>query len=170
MGYNLFMLISLFSWWYGKGLAWRAGRILDGIERSMNTFSLGLLLRTWFSPFRQIDANVGQGGSLDMQFRKAFDKLFSRFIGAFLRTIVMLVGVFWITIRATWGLISLILWVLMPILPVVFVVIFATGWTPDLTSTIRKIFPNSAGGNSNIQTETPKSRGGILNIGGFNEL
>lgn len=163
------MLISLFSWWYGKGLGWRAGKILDGIERSMNTFSLGLLVRTWFAPFRQIDAGGAQGGSLDVQLRRAFDKLFSRFIGAFLRTIVMFVGVFWITARAVWGILGLVLWIMMPILPIVFVVIFTTGWTPKIASNLREIFSKKASDSSKTQTVNSSRKGGILNWGGFDE-
>lgn len=163
-------MLSLFSWWYGKGLGWRAGRILDGIERSMNTFSLGLLIRTWFAPFRQIDAGSSNGGSLDVQFRKALDKLFSRFIGAFLRTIVMFVGIFWITVRVIWGGLSLILWVLMPILPIIFVVIFTTGWTPKITSNLREFFSKKQGESSKVQNESSKSGGKFLNFGGFNDF
>ena len=32
------MFMSFLTWWYGKGLAWRAEKILDGVERSIDTF------------------------------------------------------------------------------------------------------------------------------------
>lgn len=143
------MLMAFISWWYGKGLAWRAMAILDGLERSMDTFSLGLLVKTWFAPFRQIDAGDVVGGSLEMRFRKSLDKLFSRCIGAFLRTIVMMVGVFYITAKAIWGIFGLILWLVMPILPVVFLGVFITGWTPDVISGLRAIV-SKGGSNVNI--------------------
>lgn len=131
------MLMAFISWWYGKGWAWRAERILDGLERSMDTFSLGLLAKTWFAPFRQIDAGGVVGGSLEVRFRKALDKLFSRFIGAFLRTIVMMVGVVWISAKAIWGMAVLILHPFLPFLPIVFVVIFTTGWVPKMPKFIQ---------------------------------
>ena len=84
------MFMSFLTWWYGKGLAWRADKILDGIERSIDTFSLGLLIKTWFAPFRQIDALGVSNASIEVRIKKSFDKLFSRFIGAFLRTIIMI--------------------------------------------------------------------------------
>ena len=132
--------MSFLSWWYGKGLAWRAEKILDGIERSIDTFSLGLLLKTWFAPFRQIDALGVVNASLEVRIKKFFDKLFSRFIGAFLRTIIMVIGVFYISFRAIWGVIMLILWLISPILPIILVVIFITGWTPKIIPKIREDF------------------------------
>ena len=134
------MLMRFFSWWYGKGLAWRAEQILDGIERSVDTFSLGLLLKTWFAPFRQIDAGAGAGGSLDARIRRALDKLLSRFIGALLRTFVMIIGVFYIAGKTIFGLLGMILWLFAPILPIVFVVIFITGWTPKVLPMLRDEF------------------------------
>jgi hypothetical protein len=66
------MLVAFISWWYGKGFVWKSERILSGIERSINTFSLGLLLKTWFAPFRQIDAVGVSGGALDAYFLSFF--------------------------------------------------------------------------------------------------
>lgn len=133
------MLMAFISWWYGKGWAWRAERILDGLERSMNTFSLGLLVKTWFSPFRQIDAGGSSGGSLEVRFRRAMDKLFSRFVGAFLRTIMMAVGVIWISAKAIWGMFLLLLHPILPILPILLVIMFFVGWTPKMPK-LRQIF------------------------------
>ena len=136
------MFMSFLTWWYGKGLAWRAEKILDGIERSIDTFSLGLLIKTWFAPFRQIDALGVSNASVEVRIKKFFDKLFSRFIGAFLRTIIMVIGVFYISFRAIWGVIMLILWLISPILPIILVVIFITGWTPKIIPKIREDFKN----------------------------
>lgn len=136
------MLISFLTWWYGKGLAWRAEKILEGIERSIDTFSLGLLIKTWFAPFRQIDALGVLNASIEVRIKKFLDKLFSRFIGAFLRTIIMIIGVFFISFKAIWGLIMLILWLILPVLPIILAVIFTTGWTPKIIPKINDDFRN----------------------------
>ena len=137
------MLISFLTWWYGKGLAWRAEKILEGIEHSIDTFSLGLLIKTWFAPFRQIDALGVLNASIEVRIKKFFDKLFSRFIGAFLRTIIMIIGVFFISFKAIWGLIMLILWLILPVLPIILAVFFTTGWTPKIIPKINDDFRNS---------------------------
>ena len=136
------MLISFLTWWYGKGLAWSAEKILEGIERSIDTFSLGLLIKTWFAPFRQIDALGVLNASIEVRIKKFFDKLFSRFIGAFLRTIIMIIGVFFISFKAIWGLIMLILWLILPVLPIILAVIFTTSWTPKIIPKIKDDFKN----------------------------
>lgn len=136
------MFMSFLTWWYGKGLAWRAEKILDGIERSIDTFSLGLLIKTWFAPFRQIDALGVSNASIEVRIKKSFDKLFSRFIGAFLRTIIMIIGIFFISFKAIWGLAMLILWLISPVLPIILAVIFTTGWTPKIIPKIKDDFKN----------------------------
>lgn len=162
------MFIAMISWWYSKGLAWRAEKILSSIEKLINTFSLGLLIKTWFAPFRQIDAVNAGGGSLDVRLRRALDKLFSRFVGAFLRTFMMIFGVFFITIKALWGILNLLIWLAAPILPIVFVVLFTTNWTPNWLSNLRSEFSkiNSANSTQNIQQESPPSSKSIFNFGG----
>ena len=159
------MLMRFFSWWYGKGLAWRAEQILDGIERSVDTFSLGLLLKTWFAPFRQIDAGSRAGGSLDERIRRALDKLLSRFIGALLRTFVMIIGVFYIAGKTIFGLLGIILWIFAPILPIVFVVIFTTGWTPQIMPMLRAEFSKMNFSQSS-NAEKSQSESSIFNFGG----
>lgn len=154
--------MSFISWWYGKGWSWRAEKIIDGIERSIDTFSLGLLVKTWFAPFRQIDAGVTQGGSLDVRFRRALDRLFSRFIGAFLRTIVMIIGVFYISIKAIWGMIMLVLWALMPIVPIILFMIFSIGWSPKILPKIKDGLQKSKANNTTINTPTTKIKKGFL--------
>jgi len=54
----------------------------------------------------------------------------------------MVIGVFYISFRAIWGVIMLILWLISPILPIILVVIFITGWTPKIIPKIREDFKN----------------------------
>ena len=164
-GYNLIMLMAFISWWYSKGWLARAETILDSLEKSIDYFSLSLLIKTWFAPFRQIDAVGVSGGALDVRIRRAFDKLFSRFIGAFLRTIMLIVGVFFIAAKALWGIFNLLLWLAMPILPIVFVVIFTTGWTPQIMPMLRAEFSKMNFSQSS-NAEKSQSESSIFNFGG----
>lgn len=134
------MLKAFISWWYTKGWAWRAEKILDGIEKTMDYFSLGLLIKTWFSPFRQIDAGKLANASLEMRMKKLFDRTFSRFMGAMLRTILMLVGIIVISAKAVFGLATLLFWPIMPIFPVISIFIFMSGWTPQIIPSLQKTF------------------------------
>lgn len=140
--YNLLMLKAFISWWYAKGWAWKAEQILQSLERTIDYFSLGLLLKTWFAPFRQIDAGKLKNASLEMRMRKFFDRTFSRFMGAMVRTVVMLIGVIVISVKAFFGLFVLIFWPIMPIFPVVAIFIFMSGWTPQIIPKVQESFNN----------------------------
>lgn len=121
-------VIGLISWWYGRGwrgAAARVGRRLMGVE---DYFSIDLLLKTFFSPFRQISAGKVQG-PLGVQMRAFFDRLVSRVIGAMIRLFTILIGLVALVLYAVIGLMVLVVWALVPLLPVVGVVLFVTGWT-----------------------------------------
>ena len=84
-------LVGIFQWWYGTGWLRHVRRSYAGVLRTANTFSLSLLLKTLFSPFKQISA-ANVGGSPPVQFQAFLDKTFSRAVGAFIRTFTVLFG------------------------------------------------------------------------------
>ena len=95
----------------------------------MDYFSIGLLVKTLFAPFRQISAgNVN--GSFDMQMRAFFDRLISRCIGAVVRLIMISVGGMTILCSILIDTILLVGWALLPLLPLVGIVLFISGWMP----------------------------------------
>ena len=124
------VIVWALSWWYGAG--WKA-RLLQTRERlsaSYDYFSIGLLARTLFAPFRQISAGK-VNGPIGVKFRALVDRLISRFIGAFVRLILIIVGVAWLGIQAAIGAIVLILWFAVPFLPLVGFIGLLSGWVPS---------------------------------------
>lgn len=128
--YNEIMFImGLLSWWYGAG--WR-GRIIGLREKLAGTldyFSIDLLLRTFFSPFRQISAEKTRG-SLNVQMHAFFDRLISRVIGAMIRLVMIIVGIGAILTYTIIGLLMVALWAVVPLLPIVGIILFISGWMP----------------------------------------
>lgn len=128
MYYNKVMfVIGLMSWWYGRGwrdAAARVGRRLMSLE---DYFSIDLLLKTFFSPFRQISAG-GANGPLGVQMRAFFDRLISRIIGAMIRLFTIIIGLIAIAIYAFVGLLVLVVWAVIPLMPLIGIVLFITGW------------------------------------------
>ncbi|HMS92935.1 MAG TPA: hypothetical protein PKD28_00975 [Candidatus Saccharibacteria bacterium] len=122
-------IVGLLGWWYGAGWRERAQMIGERLMKAYDFFSLDLLLKTLFAPFRQISAGKIRGG-LDAQIRAFFDRLLSRCIGATVRLIMLIVGTVWTTILAVLGLIEGILWLFVPLLPIIGAVMFAIGWVP----------------------------------------
>ena len=116
-------LVGIFQWWYSEGWLRHVRRVYLGILRTADFFSLKLLLETLFNPFRQISAGRVQG-PLPVQLRAAFDRLFSRIIGAVVRLIMLVVGLIVIAGRSLWALISIIAWTLLPLAPIVGIVLW----------------------------------------------
>ena len=122
-------IVGLLGWWYGAGWRERIRMIGERLARAYDFFSLDLLLKTLFSPFRQISAGQVRGGLPD-QLRAFFDRLLSRCIGAIVRTIMLVIGSLWTAVLALSGLVEGILWLFVPLLPIVGAVVFAIGWVP----------------------------------------
>jgi hypothetical protein len=122
-------IVGLFSWWYSAGWVRCVSSVRDSLASIYDYFSLDLLLRTLFSPFRQISAGKVRG-PIGVQMRALFDNLISRTIGSIVRTIVIIIGSLTLCFSSLLGLLKIVLWPLVPLLPVVFVVLAASGWIP----------------------------------------
>ena len=122
-------IVGLLGWWYGAGWRERIRMIGERLMKAYDFFSLDLLLKTLFAPFRQISAGQVKG-DITVQLRAFFDRLLSRCIGAIVRTIMLIIGAVWTTVLAIAGLVEGILWLFVPLLPIVGAVLFAIGWVP----------------------------------------
>lgn len=110
------LVLNLFQWWYSGGWATFAKRLKERLSASVDYFSVGSLLRTLFSPFRQIDA----GGSGIQAF---FGGLISRCIGAVVRLTLLLISVLVLLLELIIGGICLIIWPLLPLAPIAGIVL-----------------------------------------------
>lgn len=121
------LALALFSWWYTtawKDLGRRIGQRLDS---ALDFFSVSLLLRTLFDPFRQIAAGTVRG-SVDAQFKAWADRTFSRFFGAFIRTMFVIIGLLCCFFVLLLGLVQMLLWPLIPLLPIISIIGLSMGW------------------------------------------
>jgi len=122
-------IVGLFSWWYGAGWLRCVDRVRDNLMSVYDYFSFDLLLRTLFSPFRQISAGKVRG-PLGVQMRAFFDRLISRVIGGIIRTTVIIFGSITLFIAVVIGAFRVVLWPIIPLLPIVFVFFALAGWVP----------------------------------------
>lgn len=121
--------MALVSWWYGAGWSGLAKRMTKRIDSTLQFFSIGLLLKTLFDPFRQIGAGHVKG-PLAVQFRAWGDRAFSRGVGFTVRTTVIFFGLIQVLFITLYGLLQLLLWPVIPLLPLVGAGLLLTGWTP----------------------------------------
>jgi hypothetical protein len=124
------IIVWALSWWYGAGWKARTLRVYEQLLTTYDYFSIGLLGRTLFSPFRQISAgNVD--GPIGVKLRAFVDKQISRTIGSIVRTILIIAGIVWLALQAIFGVVSLAVWALMPIAPFIGFIIMLSGWVPS---------------------------------------
>jgi hypothetical protein len=122
-------IVGLLGWWYGPGWHGCISRALGRLAATADFFSISLLLRTLFSPFRQISAG-GVRGPLGVQLRAFFDRLISRLIGAMVRTGMIIAGCVVLTVQAIIGSLAGLGWLLLPVLPLVGLTLTLIGWMP----------------------------------------
>jgi len=122
-------IIGILGWWYGQGWRQRAVRLGEKLAGTVDYFSIDLLLRTLFSPYRQISAGKVRG-PLGVQMRAFFDRLISRLIGGMIRLFMIIIGAVAIVLHAVIGLVLLVVWAVIPVAPVVGIVLFMSGWLP----------------------------------------
>lgn len=123
------IVVWALSWWYGSG--WKAELYALGerLSSSYDYFSIGILGRTLFAPYKQISASSVRG-PLNVRFRAFVDRLISRVIGAVVRSLFIVVGIGWLAIQATLGSLKLLAWPFVPLGPVLGFIAFVSGWTP----------------------------------------
>lgn len=122
------LFVSLLRWWYIDGWRRRARIVATQIDGVIDYFSIDLLIKTLFSPFRQISAGKVDG-PLGIQLRAFADRLISRIIGAMIRTVLLLLGLIAIAAQVLFGGATLLLWAFVPLLPFAGLILALMGWT-----------------------------------------
>jgi len=79
-----------------------------------NLFSIVLLLRTLFSPWKRMTEAVGGGGGLEKMAEAVVINILSRFVGLTIRIPIILVGCLSIVLSAVGLILVYLVWVLLP--------------------------------------------------------
>jgi hypothetical protein len=111
------LVADFFHWWYTEGWALAFQRMHHKLRGIVQGFSVDILLRTLFAPWRRIITYPGS--SLDAHVRAFIDNLVSRFIGFTVRITVLFCAMIITLMVGIFGIIGCLLW---PLLPPLFVV------------------------------------------------
>lgn len=110
------LIAGLLRWWYVDGWLGQLSKTRWALLRMADHFSIGLLLRTLFAPFRQISADETARGASGVM-NVIVDKLISRLIGGFMRTVMVIVGSIGLVLLTLVSLVRLVGWALLPFMP-----------------------------------------------------
>ncbi len=122
-------LVGLLSWWYRDGFFARVQSIRVRFEKVFDFFSILILLKTLFSPYKQISA-AGDFDKSETWLQIIADKLISRFIGFFARIFLIISGMIVIILQVIFSAIVVIFWLILPLIPVVGLIMYVIGWVP----------------------------------------
>lgn len=118
-------LFSMLGWWYSRGWAWSIDRIGQEIQRIGRIFAVGILLKTWFAPWKQITTV----STFQNFFQSMIDNLISRLIGFFIRTFMLIVASLWASFILVSGMILVLLWPLIPFAIIILPILYLRGVT-----------------------------------------
>ncbi|MBR3137925.1 hypothetical protein IKG41_01085 [Candidatus Saccharibacteria bacterium] len=112
-------ITEMFLWWYSRGWGVFVDQLKNYFASIVDFFSMDSLFRTLFKPFRQISAeSASANSSIDLKFQMFLDRLISRTVGFFSRLILILVGVILMICGGVLGLVLIVLWPIIPLLPI----------------------------------------------------
>ena len=114
MGQNIFFQYLIWQFWESpKNVLIGWGNFL---RFGLNYFSLPLLLKTLFSPWRRYRWSYGQGVDIKRYAEVFFSNLISRILGAVLRIFLIIFGILFEIFIFFAGLIVFLTWLALPLL------------------------------------------------------
>ena len=119
------IVLEILAWWYRRGWAQVANNAQERLGKVSHLFSVPILIRTWFSPWRRIISYPGAG--IDAQVRAMTDNFVSRLVGFTVRSIVLLTAGIMLAGCAVLAFVQLIVWPLLPPAVVVSVILGIIG-------------------------------------------
>jgi hypothetical protein len=108
------LFLEFFKWWYGAGWAQAAKGGVNLVKKVELSFSISVLLRTLFAPWKMIVTPSGR--SLDEKMRAFVDNLVSRTIGFFVRIFSLIAAIILTAGAAFVGLTIAFFWPLIPLI------------------------------------------------------
>jgi len=91
---------------------------------SVNLFSAPFLLKTFFAPWRKYNWRYPKGFDLVEFFNTFISNIFSRILGAMMRTVLIIIGIIFQIFVAIAGLIVFIGWIIIPLIIILGILFF----------------------------------------------
>src|SRR5260221_12930004 len=95
------LLVAFVQWWYGPGWRNASSRLLTRIRETFLTFSVPILLRTMFQPWRRIITYPG--ASIGDRMRAVLDNVVSRAVGFTVRLFALTAAAVLLTLYTVLG-------------------------------------------------------------------
>lgn len=120
------LVLSLLRWWYGSGWVWAGSRLKERLSRIGRDYSVSILFKTLFKPWKQIISTAGSQSTIGIKFNILIDNLVSRIVGFMVRSMTLMAAGFIWLLTLVVGLGVLMVWPAIPAL-VVFIPLISFG-------------------------------------------
>lgn len=120
------LITSFFKWWYTDGFRNELLSIVKRTQYAANAFSVPILLKTLFDPWKQVITPQYGDTALDETISNAISNLVSRFVGFWIRIFTLIAASIFLTIVVIYGILRIIIWPVLPLLPIVLITIGVT--------------------------------------------
>lgn len=121
------LVISFVQWWYGRGYKDYLAKFVDRLKDMADFFSIRLLIRNLFAPFRQIATEKSANLALSDRLHAFADLMVSRMVGATIRFFLLIIGTVLLIIRAVVGFVIMVMWPLMPLAIAAAIILYVKG-------------------------------------------
>ncbi len=111
------------KWHYSRAIFDLIGIIRNFLWFFYNFFSIRLLLKTFFKPFRRLGENYNKGLDLQAMAESFIINTLMRFVGMLLRLTLITIGILCMLFTVLFGIFFLTAWILSPVL-VLFLILF----------------------------------------------
>jgi len=112
MSQNIFIKYLVWHFWdTPRGIlkGWQ-----NCLKFNLNHWSVPLLLKTWFSPWRRYKYSYGKGFSFSKYFEVFSFNIISRTIGAIMRSVLIVLGLLMEAVVVLAGALVMIFWLILP--------------------------------------------------------
>lgn len=113
------LIVSWASWHFYEAPKFILGVWKNYIQFSLEVFSTPLLLKTFFSPWRKYNWSYPRGLDVGRFFETLISNFFSRFLGALMRTCLIIGGALLQLFILVAGLVVFLLWIFLPIVCII---------------------------------------------------
>lgn len=107
------LFMEFFSWWYTSGWGKFSKSTRNRIIEVWNIFSIPILLRTMFAPWKRIQTNPGK--SLQSHMQALLDNIISRFVGFSIRILTIIAGLVCIFLMCIFYVAAVVAWPFLPV-------------------------------------------------------
>lgn len=103
------------SWWYSAGWIDIGRKLKSELASLWSSFSVGLLFKTLFQPWRQVVSYGSAGANIGERFQAVIANFVSRIVGLVMRLFTLLAALVVTVLFAAIGFILLLAWPLLPL-------------------------------------------------------